>query len=78
MEPEIFIENEGLRQESVVGPTLFNIVIGDIIKETNTKSKSVYIGNWNLELTYLEECVFADELVVFSKSEKELEAKVKI
>lgn len=78
MESQIFTVNEGLRQGSVLSPTLFKMIIDDIIKDVNRKTNPVYVGNWNLKPVYLKQCVFADDLVVFARYEEELELNLKI
>lgn len=72
MQSQEFMVNEGLRQGGVLSPVLFNLVMDDVMKETRDKTSKIYVGHRNMEPIWLNECAFADDLVVFGKSEREL------
>lgn len=73
LQSEEFITREGLRQGGVLSPTLFNIVMDDILKETKEKVKKLLVGYRNMERVTISECAFADDLVIFAKSEQDLQ-----
>jgi hypothetical protein len=68
-----FITIDGLRQGGVLSPLLFIIMMDEIIKKTKEKVKQVKIGHYKLATVKISECAFADDLVVFGSTEKELQ-----
>jgi hypothetical protein len=68
-----FITVDGLRQGGVLSPLLFIIMMDEIIKKTKEKVKQVKIGHYKLTTVKISECAFADDLVVFGSTEKELQ-----
>jgi retron-type reverse transcriptase len=68
-----FITVDGLRQGGVLSPLLFIIMMDEIIKKTKEKAKQVKIGHYKLTTVKISECAFADDLVVFGSTEKELQ-----
>lgn len=70
---DIFEVREGLRQGGVLSPTLFIIVMDDIIKGTRDKIKKVHIGYNKLRPVEIGECVFADDITICAKSERDLQ-----
>ncbi|XP_072378047.1 uncharacterized protein [Diabrotica undecimpunctata] len=78
MESEEFRVNESLRQGGVRGPTLFNIVLDDVMKETREETSRIFVGHTNLEMIQIAECAFADDLVVFGRNEDTLKRNLQI
>jgi hypothetical protein len=68
-----FITVDGLRQGGVLSPLLFIIMMDEIIKKTKEKVKQVKIGHYKLTTVKISECAFADDVVVFGSTEKELQ-----
>lgn len=62
----------------MLSPTFFNIVMDDILKEIKTKVKKLQVGYRNMERVLISECVFADDLVIFAKSERYLQYNLNI
>lgn len=73
LESKEFITTEGLRQGGSLSPLLFIILMDDIVKEIKTSSKQLPIGYRNLKQTGINECAFADDVVIYAKSEKDLQ-----
>ena len=68
-----FITKEGLRQGGVLSPTLFNLVMDDIIKEVEEKTRKLQVGYRRLAVISVGECAFADDLAIFAKNEEDLQ-----
>lgn len=75
---EEFITKEGLRQGGVLSPTLFNVLMDDVIKEVKEKVRKHSVGYRNMEHIQISECAFADDLVVYAKNEKDLQTNLDI
>lgn len=73
-----FVINEGIRQGGVLSPTLFNVVMDEVIKETRGKTSRLFVGYHNMKPVWLSECAFADDVVVFAKSESQLKNNLDI
>lgn len=78
METEEFKTEQGLRQGSILSPTLFLMIMDEVIKEATLTTKKLEIGYKNLGKVGITECVFADDLAVFAKSEKDLQYNINI
>ena len=65
---EEFVIKEMLRQEGASNHTLFIIIIDDVLKEIKSKIKQTHVGYKCLETMSIAECIFADDLVVFTKN----------
>lgn len=78
LQSEEFVTKEGLRQGGVLSPTLFNIVLDDVIKETKSKTRKLQVGYRNMKIVELVECAFADDLMIYGKNEKELQMNLEI
>ena len=68
-----FCTKEGLRQGGVLSPALFNLVMDDIIKEVEEKTKKLQVGYRKMTVVTVGECAFADDLAVFAKNEVDLQ-----
>lgn len=75
---EEFTTGEGLRQGSVLSPTLFNLILDDVTKEVENEVGKVLVGYRNMEPVYLAQCAFADDLMICAKSEKELQRNLEV
>jgi Reverse transcriptase (RNA-dependent DNA polymerase)/Endonuclease-reverse transcriptase len=73
---EEFITKDGLRQGGVLSPVLFIMIMDDVLKEIKTSSKNIQVGYRNLEMITIAECLFADDLVLFAKNEKDLKQNI--
>lgn len=78
MESPEFTTKQGLRQGGILSPTLFNVVMDDIIKETKNRVKKVRVGYRNLEVVTVSVCAFADDLAILAESEKDLQENLRI
>lgn len=65
--------NDGLRQGGVLSPTLFIIVMDDVMKEVKKKVKTTQIGYYNLTPTEISHLAFADDLMICAPTEKDLQ-----
>lgn len=66
-----------LRQGSELAPTLF-ILIMDDVKETRAKVSKLYVRYRKLSSLGIRECVFADDVAIFTKNEKGLQKNIMI
>lgn len=78
MQSREFPVNEGVRQGGVLSPTLFNLVMDEVIRETRKRTSSLSVGYRNLEPIRISECAFADDLVIFARNENELRSNLRI
>lgn len=62
----------------MLSPTLFNIVMDDIMKEVKEKVKRLQVGYKNMEVVTIGECAFADDLAIFAKNEKDMQFNLEI
>lgn len=69
---------EGLRQGGVMSPTLFILIMDDIIKTTANKTKKVHIGFNKLSPVNVSVCAFADDLMICAAKEKDLQENLQI
>ena len=75
---ETFTTKDGLRQGGGLSPTLFNIFMDDIIKQCELRTKKVLVGYRYLQPVKLSQCAFADDIVLFAPSERELQNNLNI
>lgn len=73
LKSEEVIAKEDLRQEGVLSPTLFGVVMNDATNEIKTKVKMLNVGYRNLALLGIIDCAFTDNLVTFARNEKGLQ-----
>lgn len=73
-----FTTSKGLRQGGALSPTLFIILMDDIIKQTRTKTKKLEIGYRRLEKIAIAECAFADDLAIFARTETDLQRNLEV
>ena len=73
-----FSTNDGLRQGGVLSPTLFIILMDDVVKKCNEKTKKLHIGYNKLQPSNLSECVFADDIALFASNVENLTRNLEI
>lgn len=73
-----FISKQGLRQGGGLSPVLFNIFIDEIIKACSPKVKKLHVGFRCLRSTEISEGAFADDLVIMTENEKDLQRNLEI
>lgn len=73
-----FVISDGLRQGGVMSPTLFIIIMDDVIKAAERKSKKVHIGFNKLTPVSVTVCAFADDVMICAAKEKELQENLQI
>ncbi|KAJ3659567.1 hypothetical protein Zmor_011250 [Zophobas morio] len=61
---------EGLRQGGVLSPTLFVMIMDDIMEEGKMSMKKMYVGHTKLQPVWLTDCAFADDITVCAAKEK--------
>ena len=71
-ESEEFVTKKGLRQGGALNPILLVTIMDDVAKEIKSKIKQTHIRYKCVETMSYAECVFADDLVVFTKNKTEL------
>ena len=69
---EEFVTKEELRQGGVLTHVLFIMIMDDVTKEIKAKIKQIYIEQKKSKTSRIAECIFADDLVVFTKNRSEL------
>ena len=67
----------GARQGCILSPLLFIILMNSISKQCKGM-RSVNIGMWNLKPVTLKILAFADDLVVFGKTQRDLQHNITI
>ena len=77
-ESNMFTIKDGLRQGGVLSPTLFIIIMDDVIKSTQQQIKKVYVGHHRLRPVTISECAFADDLVVCAANENTMQENLKV
>lgn len=78
MQSEEFLTKEGLRQGGVLSPTLFNIVLDDILKEIKKQTRKIQIGYKNMRIVEIAESAFADDLLVYARNVNDLQVNLSI
>ena len=78
LQSEEFLTRDGLRQGGVLSPTLFNLVMDDVIKSTKGKMKTLKAGYRKMEVTAISTCVFADDVAIFARSEQDLQFNIRL
>lgn len=75
---DIFETKDGLRQGGVLSPTLFNVIMDDVLKEVKGKVNKLPVGYRNMEIMTISDCAFADDIVIFAKNEIDLQQNLEI
>lgn len=78
MNSTTFTTKEGIRQGGALSPTLFIIFMDEIIKKCRRKIKQTFVGYRNMEQIYISECAYADDIVLVSNNERELQENMNI
>ena len=78
MESTEFTTKNGLRQGGVLSPTLFNVIMDEIIRATRTKTKKLQIGYHKLRPITIAECAFADDLVIWAGNVRDMQENINI
>ena len=73
---ETFSTQEGLRQGGSLSPVLFVIFMDEVIKKCTSRSKKLHVGHKNLQRVEISEGVFADDVVIMAKNEKDLQQNI--
>lgn len=74
---EEFVTHEGLKQGGVLSPTLFNIIMDEILKMYRTKAKRLQVGYRNMRQVTITECAFADDVIICAGSEEDMNTNLK-
>lgn len=72
-ESSMFSIKDGLRQGGVISPTLFIILIDDIIQATKSNKYKVNIGYHRLNAVSISQCAFADDMMICTSLETSLQ-----
>lgn len=75
---EKFKTSEGVRQGSVLSPLLFICAMDDAIRYCQERMESFIVGYRHLRPISIQACAFADDIVLFANSEKNLEKNLKV
>ena len=73
-----FTSYKGLRQGGSLSPFLFIIILDEVLKKIKPKQKKLHIGHKQLKPTYITEGSFADDLVIFAKTEADLQHNLEL
>lgn len=73
---ETFESKGGLRQGGALSPTLFNIFIDHIIKESKGHVKELHVGMRKLKPVKIRECAYADDVVIMAGTESALQKNI--
>lgn len=71
-----FMTSEKVRQRSVLSPLLFICAMDETIRKCKKSMEKCMIGYRNLKPVYMEACAFADDIILFANSDKNLEKKL--
>ena len=74
---EEFEIDSGVRQGCILSPLLF-IICMDSVAKACSKMKKMNVGMWKLKPVNLTTLSFADDLVLFGKSENDLQYNINI
>lgn len=75
---EPFNTKEGLRQGGGLSPLLFTIYIDEIIKKCSKVTKKLHVGYKNLQRINISEGAFADDIMILTENEKDLQTNLEI
>lgn len=75
---EPFQTSEGLRQGGGLSPLLFILFMNEILKKCNKETKKLNVGYNRLEMTYITEGLFADDIVLYAENEKNLQHNITV
>ena len=68
----------GVKQGCTLNPLLFMILMNSIFKKTEQSMKSLEVGMWKLKPVKVKMLSFADDLVLFGKTQKDLQHNLNI
>ena len=68
----------GVRQGCILSPLLFIILMDSISKKVDKGMKPLEVGMWKLKPVKLTMLSFADDLIIFGKTQKDLQQNVNI
>lgn len=75
---EEFRVTAGVRQGDILSPYLFIILMDDIFKEVKTKMRKFTVGYWKMKHVNICELVYADDIVLFARSQVNLERNIEL
>ncbi|XP_031339654.1 uncharacterized protein LOC116168122 [Photinus pyralis] len=78
MKSGFFATTQGLRQGGGLSPTLFNIFMDDVIKSCNANTQKAFIGYRQMNRVLVSECAFADDIVIITNTEQDLQNNLKV
>jgi hypothetical protein len=61
-----------VRQDCILGPLQFIILMDGIVKECNRDTKSFDMGNWQMKPVKISELATVNDLVLLLKSEEDM------
>lgn len=64
---EYFETTQEVRQECILSPLLFIVVLNESIKEAKNQAMQYNVGSWNMEMIGISEIVYADDSVLMAK-----------
>lgn len=75
---EPFTTTDGLRQGGGLSPLLFTIFMDEILKKCSARVKKLYVGYRNLQRVGISEGAFADDVMIITESEKDLQKNLEV
>ena len=73
-----FTTQDGLRQGGVLSPTLFIILMDEVLKQCDKKTKKLHVGYNKLKPSCISECMFADDIALLASNEDDLKHNLEV
>jgi retron-type reverse transcriptase len=75
---EKFIATAGVKQGDIVSPNLFIILMDDVFRQIQLKMRKYQIGSWKMKPINISELVYADDTVLFARSQANMQRNLEI
>jgi hypothetical protein len=75
---EEFIVTAGIKQGDILSPYLFIISMDDVFTQIKLKMREYQIGSWKMKPINISELVYADDIVLFARSQANMQRNLEI